>query len=172
MIGNKSSILKNIFLNPLVWAGFLLTILTLNYEKDVFAIFFLPKTYELLAIGAAAYTALFGIHYTENSEHIDWAETLMEVIYTMGIIFMSWLVSLTLIMSYRQNGENLKMRMERKLSERTAAHTNNISNSTAPSAKDAEQIERLIRGMNLDSGQSYVITPQADGSIAVEIVGE
>lgn len=170
MQGNLGFIFKNIFFNPLVWTGLILTILTLNYEKDVFEVFFLPKTYGMLAIGAAIYVSLFNIHYTENQEHIDWAETLMSVISAMGIIFFSWFISLSLITGYRASGENLRAQMIKKLAERNAAQTDQTINSN--SLQDSKHIERLIRGMNLDSGQSYVITPQADGSIAVEIVGE
>jgi hypothetical protein len=175
MLGDRVSVFRGVFLNPLVWAGGILTALTLNYEKDVFAIFFLPKTYGLLVMGAGIYVALFGIHYTEEREHIDWPETLLEVIFTAGIILVSWFVSLSLIMGYRTSGENLRDRLAQRLQERAEAkeaqRRDNVSGYDNDDDGDVH-INGVINNMGLQSGKSYVVKPQADGTIVIEVIEE
>ena len=175
MLGDKISVFKGVFFNPLVWTGGILTLLTLHYEKDVFEVFFLPKTYGLLVMGAGVYVALFGIHYTEEREHIDWGVTLAEVFYTAGIILISWVVMLSLITSYRAGGESLRDRMIQKLQEKAEmrAIERGYNNMHYNAGDDGEiNIENVIQNFGLQGGKSYVVTPQADGSISVEIISE
>ena len=172
MSGGKVTVFGSIFLNPLVWAGIVLTLFTLNYEEDVFGVFFLPKTYGLLFAGAGVYVALFGIHYTEEGEHIDWGETMSAILYTAGIIFISWMVSLSLIMSYRTSGESLRDRMAQKLQEKAEARAAEKGYNAARYNSDDEEVnvDEVINNMGLQGGKSYVITPQADGTISVQVI--
>lgn len=175
MLGDKVSVFRGVFLNPLVWAGCILTLFTLNYEKDVFEVFFLPKTYGLLVMAAGIYVALFGIHYTEEREHIDWGETLAQVIYTAGIVLISWFVTLSLIQSYRAGGESLRDRMIQKLQEKAemrAAERGYNSAHYNTDGADEVNVENVIQNFGLQGGKSYVVTPQADGSISIQVIEE
>ncbi len=172
MLGDKISVFRGVFFNPLVWTGGILTLLTLNYEEDVFEVFFLPKTYGLLVMGAGIYVALFGIHYTEEQEHIDWSETLAGVIYTAGIVLISWFVTLSLIMSYRTSGESLRDRMIQKMQEKAEMRAAERGYNATHYNNDAEEmdINNVIENFGLQGGKSYVITPQADGTISVQVI--
>lgn len=182
MLGDKISVFRGVFLNPLVWMGLVLTGMTLSHEQDVFGIFFIPKTYGLLAMGAAIYVALFGIHYTEGREHVNWSETMAQVLYTMGVILVSWVFSLSIIMSYRTSGESLRARMVQKLSERaeqsaanggySAGNYNDDSYGSEGYSNEPINVEEIISKYNLDRTKSYIITPNPDGSIAVEMISE
>lgn len=172
MLGDKISVFRGVFFNPLVWTGGILTLFTLNYEEDVYAVFFLPKTYGLLVMAAGVYVALFGIHYTEDRDRIDWGETMAQVLYTAGIVLITWFVTLSLIQSYRAGGESLRDRMAQKLQERAEARAAERGYNAGYSNDGDEEVDinNVMQNLGLQGGKSYVVTPQADGTISVEVI--
>lgn len=174
MSGGKVSVLSGVLFNPLVWIGIILTLFTLKYEKNVFDVFFEPKTYGLLFAGAGVYVALFNIHYTEEGEHIDWGETLAAVLSNMGIILLTWVISLSFIVNYRAGGESLRAAMAQKMQEKAEAQaaerTYNATHLNNNTENNDIAVDEVINNMGLQGGKSYVITPQADGTISVQVI--
>lgn len=160
MQGERGSVFKSFFLNPLVWIGLMLTAFTLGNkeEENAFDLFFEPDTYRNLAIGAALYVGLFDRHYTSGRNHLDWGETLFAVLKTMYVIILIWGGSLFLIINYHSGGEWYSQTLAAKYKKNGWGDSKTIS-----SINDTEELQ---------TGVSYKVTPNADGSITVETMDE
>lgn len=170
MMGMRGSFFKSVIINPLVWAGCVLTGFTLHYEgyDKAFEIFFKPETYRNLAIGAVAYVALFDRRYKKGGEKLDFSETLAAVIEAMSIILLVWVVLLMWFIGYHESG----LRYSNKLRERYRENgwmTNDNAAKAATAAKN-EASEFLDGEIELQKGQRYKLIPQEDGSIVVEVL--
>jgi len=161
MQGERSSVFKSFFFNPLVWIGIALMLFTFyNEEGHWFEVFFKAETYRNLAIGSAVYVGLFGRKYTDGMRRLDIEQTLVAVIETMLTIFLVWLISLVLLVSYRTGGETYS-----ELLRERYRYTGN-PDDTEVSAERLKSLENI----KLKDGQKYKITPNEDGGVTVEVL--
>jgi len=163
MQGERGSVFKSIFLNPMVWIGVLLTVFTLQNEdeKNVFQLFLNPTVYRNLALGCAVYVGLFDRHYTHKMKHLDIPETLMAVLQAMLTILLVWVATLGFIVSYHTGGESYSEALKDRY--RQAGY---ISKEEAK----PENIQRVLKELNFDMSKSYKITPQSDGTVWIEVI--
>jgi len=161
MLGERGSIIKAVFLNPKVIIGLVLTCLTLiNEEGHVFDLFYEPKTYRNLAIGSAIYVSLFGLVYTEGMQKLDIIETLKNVIETMAFILLVWGGSLLFVVNYQQGGENYSSLLRRRLQQ---------NKGTDSDEGVSADIVEALEGIKLETGKSYEVTPDENGSFIIEV---
>ena len=161
MQGERGSVFKSFFLNPLVWIGIVLMLFTINYEgnKRAFSIFFEAETYRNLAIGTAIYVGLFDKKYTEGMERLDIGETLLTVVVDMAIILLVWGVSLALVVNYQLGGESYSALLTKRYRD----------NGWTTENKSSVEVKDTLKKMDVEAGKCYKITPNADGSITVEV---
>ena len=165
MQGERSSVFKSFFLNPRILIGLVLTMFTLSMDyENPFELFFEPDVYRNLAIGSAVYVGLFGRKYTEGMEHLDWGETLMNVLETMVTIFLFWFGSLFLVANYQRGGESYSDLLRARYREARPNAQN--ENSGANTSRD---IVKTLQNMDVKSGQRYRIIPNEDGSVTIEV---
>ncbi len=157
----SGSVFKAVLVNPLVWVGLILTGFTLHYEgkERAFDLFYQLETYRNLSIGAAFYVALFDRHYKRGGERLDIGETLMAVLETMYTIIIVWILSLFLVTNYHIGGENYSAALAERYRK---------SGWTSDEATEAET--EMLKGVNIEAGKRYRITPYEDGSFTVEVI--
>jgi len=162
MLGERSSVFKSIFLNPLVWVGLLMTFFTLEYNQDdIFGVFFVPETYRNIAIAAAVYVGLFGRKYTDGMRKLDWNQTLGGVIEAMLVLLFVWFFSLFAIVHYQRGGEAYSELLRQRYKS---------DNTNAPAAIPGDKtVLDALEKVNVESGQKYKVTPHEDGSFTVEV---
>lgn len=162
MQGERGSVFKSFFLNPLVWISAVLTGFTMYYEGEhgAFLLFYKAETYRNLAIGAAIYVGLFDRRYTAGRCRLDLAETLFAVLETMGYILLFWMLFLFLAVNYRLGGawysQTLTTRYER--------------HGIKSGEKIPDSVKNVLPSVQPESGKRYKVTPNADGSFTIEVL--
>lgn len=164
MQGERGSVFKSFFLNPLVWIGIVLMLFTIHYEgsKVAFSVFFKVETYRNLAIGTALYVGLFDKKYTKGMERLDISETLLTVVYDMVMVLLVWIVSLALVVNYQLGGENYSAALTERYRK----------NGWMTEDKTPANVNEVLKKMDVEAGKRYKVTPHADGSFTVEVEEE
>ena len=163
MLGERGSVFKSIFLNPLVWVSLILTFFTLEYNQDdVFGVFFVPETYRNVAIASAVYVGLFGRKYTDGMRKLDWNETLGGVVEAMLTILFVWFFTLFGIVHYQRGGEAYSELIRQR-------YRNDGGPTSAMGVPQENTMLDALSKVKVEPGQKYKVTPHDDGSFTVEM---
>lgn len=167
MRATSGSVFKAVFVNPLVWIGWVLTYFTLYYEGDkgAGAIFLKVETYRNLAIGAVIYTFIFNRQYTKGRERVDIFETLIAAAEAMYVIFITWAATTALIANYHIGGERYSEELRARYKLESANSKEDNGGGALPEAALG-----ALSNVRIEEGGRYRVTPEADGSFIIEVV--